>query len=286
MSALPVIGFVIVAALAVAFAVVPVMRLRRKKQALLLAAIALFMLGIGGGVYLLVGRPHLAARAAQGIETKDVNGLIPFLVTRVHKYPNDAKAWRYLAQAYMSAGDARSAAGAMAKAIALTGKNDPALDASYGEALVQAEGGQVSDEAIGAFTATLRRDPKNGPARFFLGLGKAQRNDRAGAIALWQDLLADVPANSPIHDMLVDRLALLRAQAEGAAPNPRAMVAMLAARLKADPNDALGWVRLIHAYNVLGETAEAKKALADARAAFKSNKDAQTAFDTIAKEIK
>jgi cytochrome c-type biogenesis protein CcmH len=285
-SALPVIGFVAVAALAVAFAVVPLIRLKKKKQALLLAAIALFMLGIGGGTYLLVGRPHLARRAAEGIETRDVNGLVPFLIQRVRKYPTDAKAWRYLSQAYMTAGDSTDAAKAMAKVIALTGKNDPALDASYGEALVQSQGGQVSDEAFAAFTAANQRDPKNPAARFFLGLGKAQRGDRPGAIALWQSLLADVPANSPVHDMLIDRLAQLRSQQEGAAPNPRAMVAMLAARLKADPNDALGWVRLIHAYNVLGETDEARKALATARAAFKTNKDAQTAFDTIAKEIK
>lgn len=286
MSALPVIGFVLIAALAVGFAVVPLVRLQRKKQALLLAAIALFMLGIGGGTYFLVGQPKLAKRGADGIETKDVNGLVPYLIQRVRKYPNDAKAWRYLAQAYTTAGDSRDAAKAMAKVIALTGKNDPALDASYGESLVQAEGGQVSDEAFAAFTAALQHDPKNPAARFFLGLGKAQRNDRAGAIALWQSLLADVPQNSPIHDMLVDRLALLRSQQDGAAPNPRAMVAMLAARLKQDPNDALGWVRLIHAYNVLGQTADAKTALASARAAFKGNKDAQTAFDTIAKEIK
>ena len=64
------------------------------------------------------------------------------------------------------------------------------------------------------------------------------------------------------------------------------MVAQLAARLKADPNDALGWVRLINAYTVLGEMDKARDALKSARAAFKGNKDAQTAFDTIAKQIK
>jgi cytochrome c-type biogenesis protein CcmH len=65
-----------------------------------------------------------------------------------------------------------------------------------------------------------------------------------------------------------------------------AMVAQLAARLKADPNDALGWVRLINAYTVLGEMDKARDALADARKAFKGNKDAQGAFDTIARQIK
>lgn len=286
MTALPVIGFVLLALVALAFAAVPLWRAKTRRQPLLIAVIALVLLAVGGGTYFLVGRPHLATRAAQGMATKDVNGLVPYLVQRVRQYPNDAKAWTYLAQAYMGAGDARDAAKAMAKVIRLTGKNNPTLDAAYGEALVQSEGGQVSAEAEAAFTETLKHDPKNPPARFFLGLAKAQRRDTAGAIALWQGLLADVPQSSPLHDMLVDRLAALRSQMAGNAPNPRAMVAMLAARLKQDPNDALGWVRLIHAYVVLGETDEARKALASARAAFKGNADAQKAFDTIAKDIK
>jgi len=61
---------------------------------------------------------------------------------------------------------------------------------------------------------------------------------------------------------------------------------MLAARLKADPNDALGWVRLMRAYTVLGETEQARQALADARKAFPDNQDAQTAFKTAAKALK
>ena len=91
--------------------------------------------------------------------------------------------------------------------------------------------------------------------------------------------------------MLVDHIALLTAQGmgqgpQGGAPNPRAMVAMMAARLKADPIDAPGWVRLMRAYTVLGETEKAKQALTDARKAFPDNKDAQTAFTTAAKALK
>ncbi len=291
MTLLPIIGLLLVACLAISFVVVPLLRRKdskpKNKQALLLAAIAVFMLGIGGGAYLLVGRPGLATRAAQGIHTSDINGLVPYLIERVRKAPGDAKAWTYLARAYMSASDARDAAKALAKVIALSGKGDPSLDAAYGEALVQSQGGQVSAEAEAAFTEALNRDPRNPPARFFLGLARVQRGDRPGAIALWKSLLADVPEATPLHQMLVDRLAQLTGQAGGMpAGGPRAMVAMLAARLKADPNDALGWVQLIHAYTVLGETGQARAALAQARAAFKGNKDAQTAFSTVAKDIK
>jgi cytochrome c-type biogenesis protein CcmH len=287
----PIIGFVLVALAAIGFAAVPLWRIEnKKKRVLLLAAAALSILAIGGGAYVLVGRPHLAQREATGLKTHEVNGLIPYLIQRVRQYPQDARAWRYLAQAYMEAQDPRDAAKAFAKVIELTGQGDAALDAAYGEALVLANNGAVPPEAEKAFTTALAADPRNAPARFYLGLAKVAHNDRAGAIQLWQSLLNDTPVTSPLHQLLVDRLAILTSQAvaggQGGAPNPRAMVAMLAARLKADPNDALGWVRLMRAYTVLGETEKAKQALIDARKAFPDNKDAQTAFTTAAKALK
>jgi cytochrome c-type biogenesis protein CcmH len=288
-SALPIIGFVLVALLAIAFAAVPLWRIEsRKKRVLFLAAAALSIVAIGGGTYLLVGRPHLAEREATGLKTHEVNGLIPYLIQRVRQYPQDARAWTYLGQAYMEARDPRDAAKAFAIVIELTGKGDAALDAAYGEALVAANNGAVPPEAEEAFNAALAIDPHNAPARFYLGLARVEHNDRPGAIKLWQSLLDDTPVTSPLHQLLVDRIAALTSQtmASGQAPNPRAMVAMLAARLKADPNDALGWVRLMRAYTVLGETEKAKQALADARKAFPNNKDAQTAFTTAAKALK
>jgi cytochrome c-type biogenesis protein CcmH len=286
-SALPIIGLVLVALLALAFAIVPLLRTKNlKRRSLLLAAIALFMLGTGVGVYVLVGRPHMAQREAGGLNTREINGLIPFLIQRVHQHPEDARAWRYLGQAYMSANDPRDAAKALAKVIELTGKGDAVLNASYGEALVLASNGEVPDGAAQAFTATLAIDPRNAPARFYLGLYKAAHNDRPGAIALWQSLLNDTPVTAPLHQLLVDRIAILTSQGPGGAPNPRAMVDMLAARLKADPNDALGWVRLMRAYTVLGEKQKALQALSSARKAFADNKDAQTAFTTAAKALK
>jgi cytochrome c-type biogenesis protein CcmH len=290
-SAAPVIGFVLVALIAIGFAAVPLWRIEnRKKRALFLAAAALSILAVGGGTYYFLGKPHLAQRDASGLNTREVNGLIPYLIQRVRQYPQDARAWRYLGQAYMEARDPRDAAKALAKVIELTGKGDAALDAAYGEALVLASDGAVPPEAEQAFTAALAVDPHNAPARFYLGLARIAHNDRAGAIQLWQSLLNDTPVTAPLHQLLVDRLAILTSQAvaggQGSAPNPRAMVDMLAARLKADPNDALGWVRLMRAYTVLGETAKAKQALVDARKAFSDNKDAQTAFTTAAKALK
>jgi cytochrome c-type biogenesis protein CcmH len=44
----------------------------------------------------------------------------------------------------------------------------------------------------------------------------------------------------------------------------RAMVERLATRMKTSPNDADGWRRLAHAYNVLGEPEKAQEAIAHA----------------------
>jgi cytochrome c-type biogenesis protein CcmH len=286
-TAVPFIGFTVVALLAIAFVAVPLVRAQEKKNwTLLLAAITIITLGVGAGTYWLVGRPYLAQREARGLETKDPNGLIPFLIQRVRQYPNDGTAWRYLGQAYMAARDPANAAKALGRAISVGGKGDAELDAAYGEALVMANNGAVPPEAEAAFEAAVKAEPSNVPARFYLGQARLEKGDRSGAASIWQSLLNDIPVTSRLHQLLVDRLAMASGGPGGGPPDPRQMVAQLAARLKADPNDALGWVRLMRAYTVLGETDKAKEALATARKSFAGNADAQTAFNTAAKALK
>lgn len=290
MSAVPYIGFVLVALLALAFAIVPLARMKAVRgKPLLAAAIAVFVLGIGGGTYWMVGRPRLATRSTDITKTRDVNALVPMLIERVRKDPDDSKAWRFLGQAYMSSDDGADAAKAFAQVIRIEGKGNAEMDAAYGAALAMQAGGRITPEADTAFQAALTADPKNTAARFYLGLSHAQRGDTQGAIAYWQSLLADTPDGSPLHQMLVDRLAQMTSQAigpGGAAPDPRQMVARLAARLKADPKDGPGWVRLMRAYHVLGDDAKAREALATARKTFAGDKAMLAAFDTAEKDLK
>ena len=289
MKAILIIGLIVVALLAIGFAALPVWQNKALKgRYLLIGAIALALLGVGGGTYWMLGQPYLAWRSAQGVQTRDVGGLIALLIRRVRQAPDDIQAWIYLGRGYMGAGDAGDAAKAYARAVAIanrTGHPDAGLDSIYGEALVSAQGGQVSDDAAQAFRAALKLDPKEPASRFFLGDALAAHGDKTGALALWNGLLAEAPANSPLHQALVDRIAMLTAQS-GAAPDPKAMVAMLAARLKENPNDAAGWQRLIRAYVVLGDRAQAQDALSTARKTFASQHDVGGALDEEAKQLK
>ena len=179
MTLLPYIGFALLALAAAAFAAWPAWRAAESKGARLLtmAALTLFVLGIGAGLYLVVGQPRLALREAPGIENRDPNGLAPMLIKRVRANPDDEQAWIFLARIYVTAGDAGQAAGAFGRAVLAArkhGRETPDLDNAYGELMVQAAGGQVPPGAVGAFTAALAADPKSAPARDYLGMAAMQ----------------------------------------------------------------------------------------------------------------
>jgi len=292
----PYIGFALAALAAIAFAAWPVWRTAESKGARLItiAAVALFVLGVGAGIYLVVGQPRLALREARGVEDRDPNGLAPILIKRVREHPDDLQAWVYLARIYISAGDADQAAGALGRAVLAArkqGRETPDLDNAYGELMVRAAGGQVPDGAAAAFAAALKGDPGNVPARYYLGMAAAQKGDRATAQRYWQALLDEVPPNAPLHSELVDRMASIGAAppaiaGAGGAPDISAMVAGLAARLKSNPNDPAGWLRLIRAYSVLGDTAKAKEALATARKSVGADATVKAALDSEATELK
>ena len=288
MSAAPYIGFAVLALAAVGFATWAIWRGKSRGRAILAAAIILFLLGVGGGSYWMLGQPGLALRAAQGMNTRDPRGFIPYLIARVRKAPGDEQAWIYLGRFYLSAGDADDAAKAYGRAVTLARlahRPDAALDSAYGVSLVAVANGTVTPDAEKAFAEAVQLDPRDVPARFYLGLARLGHGDKDGARSVWQSLLADVPANAPLHQLLVDRIALLTAES-GGTPDPRAMVASLAAQLKDNPDNAQGWLRLIRAYTVLGESAKAKDALATARKNFAGKKDVLAALDAEAKDLK
>ncbi len=173
---------------------------------------------------------------------------------------------------------------------------------------MQAAGGQVTPAASAAFRAALGIDPNEPRARYFLAVQKDQNGDPDGAMTDWVSIVNAAPDDAPwagevrrfVEDVArergIDLSTRLRPLAAGSVsstgavsrPGPsaadvaaaqtmtpaardemvRGMVEGLETRLRAQPRDAEGWVRLMRARMVLGEEAAAARAFRAARAAF------------------
>jgi cytochrome c-type biogenesis protein CcmH len=126
---------------------------------------------------------------------------------------------------------------------------------------------------------------------------RAPSGDRAAGVTTWRGLLADLPAADPRRATLsaeIDRIASGgplqaptpsdAAPAASAAPFIRAMVASLAAKLAANPDDPAGWARLVRSYGVLHDPPAQADALAKARKLFAAKPDALAPIEAEAKD--
>jgi cytochrome c-type biogenesis protein CcmH len=281
--------FAVLALLAAFFACWPILRATNFRLPLRLLLVGLAVssvFAVGGGLYILRGTPSLALRSLRPVSPNDVPGLIAALAHRAREKSFNATGWVWLGRGYLSLGDAGDAAAAFRRAIQTAAPQDrPGLLSAYGEALTIAASGAVTSEAEAAFREALAGNPKDFAARYYLGLDYAGRGDAASALKYWQGLLADLPADAPGRGELLDHIARLRAQS-GGAPDISAMVAGLAARLQAKPNDPEGWQRLVRAYVVLGEQDKARAALTGARTALKGDASALAALREEAVSLK
>jgi cytochrome c-type biogenesis protein CcmH len=238
----------------------------------------------------------------------DVAGMIGQLESQAKSRPNDVETWRMLGWSYFQTGRFGESAEAYARAGQLDPTN-PDHPSAQGESLVQAAGGQMTPAASAAFKRALALDPAEPRARYFLAVEKDQAGDREGAMADWIALVNSAPDGAPwaaevrsfVEDVARERGVDLTGKLKpvsgqigggGAAPRGptaadiaeaqkmtpddqqqmiRGMVEGLEARLKENPRDADGWVRLMRARMVLGEGDAAGRALRSARAAFRDN---------------
>jgi cytochrome c-type biogenesis protein CcmH len=281
------VSFAVLGIAAACLAAWPAWRARKAAplaRVLLGGAITLFVIGIGAGTYLLLGRPELAARSFAAPNAGDVSGLIAELSRRLRERPGDFTGWTLLGRGYLSLNDPTQAAIAFRHASEFAPRaQKPELLSAYGEA-VALSAGSVTPEAETAFAAALAGNPKDQAARFYLGEVYADRHQPERALELWQSLLAEAPPDAPWRVELVSRMAMLKSQA-GPAPDIGAMVARLDARLKTSPGDLGGWERLVRAYSVLGEKDQALSALASARGAMKGQPKALAVLDAEARSL-
>ena len=200
-------------------------------------------------------------------------------------------------------GDAAASAAAYRKAAEIEPGNAENWS-SLGEAL-QTASTSVVPEAEAAFRKALALDASDPRARYFLAVEKDLKGDHQGAVDDWLALLSDTPPGAPWEADLrrtieqtaqrnnIDLAGRMPAPGSGR-PRPPAfparrpdqlaaassippsqqdqmvqgMVERLAARLKANPKDADGWIRLMRSRMVLGQKDQARDALKNGLAAF------------------
>lgn len=278
-------------------------RLRRIAAAFALLAVP----GMGLGLYLNIGAPHLPDRplAARNSATPDPSDIFA-AVARIERYleanPNDARGWEVIAPVLLNTGRARDAAKAWTNVIRIAGPSPQRLTA-LGEALVAAEQGKVTAPALAAFEKALELDASQPQARFFLGVAAEQTGDKERARQIWLKMLAEAPADAAWPPMVRSRLAALGPQVKVPAPDELAaraitalpkedqqafvagMVDRLAARLKENGKDAEGWLMLVNAYTVLKQPGKAREALADGRKALAGDEGALEKLRTLARQL-
>lgn len=248
----------------------------------------------------------------------DIQSQILQLQQQLQANPNDAEGWRLLGWSYFQTGAFSEAAVAYGRAAALQPDNADHPSAQ-GESLVQAAGGQVTPAAAEAFRAALRINPQDPRARYFLAVLKDQSGDPDGAMTDWIDIVNSAPPGAPwvgevrrfVEDLArergIDISARLRpaaatgstmpgpnaeqvAAAQSMAPEDRdamirGMVDGLEEKLRANPRDAEGWVRLMRARMVLGDRTAAATALRNARAAFTNDPAALAQINEAARGL-
>ncbi|RUM97324.1 c-type cytochrome biogenesis protein CcmI [Pseudaminobacter arsenicus] len=242
------------------------------------------------GLYAALGSPDipsqpLEARLTQNPADSSVDELIARAEGHLAANPQDGRGWDVLAPIYLRLGRFDQAVTAYKNAIRLEGAS-AAREAGLGEALTNAGGGIVSSGAQQAFERALVLEPAQPKARFFLAVALLQDGKSAEAIKAWETMGAELPEGSPWREPVAQalaeaqsRIAATEAKEPAAGPTQaemdaaasmssgdrkamiETMVAGLDQKLRENPQDTDGWMRLVRSYVVLGKTQEARSAL-------------------------
>ena len=256
-------------------------------------------------IYVLIGQPGLPdlpfrARLAHwkaNPEQAPPEGLGALLAELARARPTDPEPLIQLARLDLQIGDNAGAVHALRRAT-IVAPDRADVWATLGEIQILQAGGKVDGQAEATLQRTLKLDPANPTARYYIGRAKLLRGDAAGGLADWRALDAEMPPSDPRRAGLEADIASAEKTGQPApieapaAPQPgqgggqqggtqqadtqamiHQMVDGLAARLKVNPDDPQGWVRLVRAYSVLGDTAKRDAALAQARSRYAGRPD-------------
>lgn len=244
---------------------------------------------VAWGLYAFLGSPDLPSQPLQERLAKNpADSSVDELVARAEAFlsanPKDGRGWDVLAPIYLRIGRAGDAVIAYRNTIAINGAT-AARESGLGEAIAVAAGGMVSAEAEAAFKRALALEAGNAKAHFYLASALVQEGKLDEAANAWRAMLAALPADSPWRSPTEQAIAeaerRMTVAAAGAPNGPsqdeidaaaqmsaqdraamiETMVAQLDERLRANPQDAEGWRRLVRSHQVLGNADAARDAL-------------------------
>ena len=190
--------------------------------AILLAAVAgLRALGVRGGVlklaaaglflgatgYALQGRPGLGGTAAADTPRAEPIPLTPLRGAFYGEFTPTSH-WAIIADSYTRRGKTADAVGVLKKAVE-TYPRDASLWVALGNVLVD-HAGTITPASNLAFARAAELSPGHPAPRFFLGLALARSRDRAGALQLWHQVLAEAPADASWRPLVEDAVAALQ----------------------------------------------------------------------------
>ena len=166
--------------------------------------IAVAGLFVGASGYALQGRPSIpgAPQAASS------GGEIVPLTRARHAFFGEfgpTEHWLLMSERMASRGNTADAAGILRSGIR-EHPEDPALWVGLANALVDHAHG-MTPPAQFAFARAEQLAPGHPAAPFFRGLAYARSGDPARAVAIWQELLAQAPANASWRPLVEDGVA-------------------------------------------------------------------------------
>jgi cytochrome c-type biogenesis protein CcmH len=298
---------------------------------LVFAICSLAAIGIAAGGYAALGRtgiavpkPSVPQVTGQADLAPQVNALEDFLRTTANSgkqnelaaqivaleaqlriNPGSGEDWEKIGNFYFEAQRYDDAARALGQAVQLLGETAGRL-ANLGEAMTQANGGIVSQEAHALFVRANQLDPSLVQARFYLALALEQDGALEKAAASWRALLETAPAQAFWRPVVEQRLAAVTARlggeapeltgaagdSDGLVPTPEhaatieEMVTSLAERLEANGDDIEGWLMLLRSYRTLGREEPARQALVRAREQFSADAAALSRIEQAAESLK
>jgi cytochrome c-type biogenesis protein CcmH len=264
----------------------------------IVAVLLIFVLPLGSfALYNYTGSPGLpdqplSSRLDSLSRDADLSSLIAQVEARLETHPEDGMGWATIAPVYVSTGRYTEAITAYTKAISLMGESAE-LRSGLGEARMAAADGIVTAEALKDFEHALALDAKNERAQYYRALAAEQDGDRTRALTLFQDLARTIPPDSEPGRLIARHVETLTGIAQPAIPDAstdqgamiRSMVQRLDERLTQDGSDLEGWLKLMRAYQVLGETEKAKAARDRAKQALVSDNAALAKIDAAARDM-